>query len=361
MYEEARQPDPVVYIPGPLSSFYAEDGTIPLTLTMEKNPVNNRTKRPFAPGCCIALLVLVLAVSAVLAAPASAQGPAAANSTVQAQPAVAYLGVYVVDFRRFSVEEGTVDTSFYLNIRSDTNLSLNDFELMNGQISSVSVTADTPGEKNYRIYAVLSTDPDLRRFPFDNHTLPIIFEPKTLDEKQLVIAVDRNQTGIYAGADMPGWELSGASQEVTNQSYAPDEAPYSRAVFSFAIVRDTASTFLKFFLPIGLIVLVSLASLTMKVTSRLGLNASMFLAAVLIHWRISDANPMVAYATFLDLFMIITYATLVMVLVSGILILVYNEQKDDARVNLVSRWSLRLIPAASAVMYALLFLSLLKW
>ncbi len=63
----------------------------------------------------------------------------------------------------------------------------------------------------------------------------------------------------------------------------------------------------------------------MKVSSRLGLNASMFLAAVLIHWRVAAAIPLVAYATFLDIFMIITYATLVMVLLSGIHILKYNE------------------------------------
>jgi hypothetical protein len=97
----------------------------------------------------------------------------------------------------------------------------------------------------------------------------------------------------------------------------------------------------------------------MKVSSRLGLNASMFLAAVLIHWRVADAIPLVAYATFLDIFMIIMYATLVMVLVSGILILRYNEAKDTARVEQISRWSLRIIPALSLAMYCLLFLSLM--
>jgi hypothetical protein len=60
----------------------------------------------------------------------------------------------------------------------------------------------------------------------------------------------------------------------------------------------------------------------------------MFLAAVLIHWRVADTIPMVAYVTFLDLFMIITYAMLV--LVSGILILRFTEAKDQERV-LVSR------------------------
>jgi hypothetical protein len=101
-----------------------------------------------------------------------------------------------------------------------------------------------------------------------------------------------------------------------------------------------------------LIIIVSLSSLVMKVSSRLGLNASMFLAAVLIHWRVADEIPLVAYATFLDFFMIITYGTLVMVLVSGILIMKFTELKDEARVDLVYRWSIRIIPALAIVLYA---------
>ncbi len=159
---------------------------------------------------------------------------------------------------------------------------------------------------------------------------------------------------------MPGWELTGTSSLVTNKTYVAGEVPYSRAVFNFGIRRDDASTILKFFLPIMLIIIVSLSSLMMKVSSRLGLNASMFLAAVLIHWRIADEIPLVAYATFLDFFMIITYATLVMVLVSGILILKHTESKDTAGVERVSRWSVRIIPTISIVLYFFLFLTLVR-
>jgi hypothetical protein len=294
-----------------------------------------------------------------MASPAAAGDMAnASDRPLITSPIITYIGVYVVDFSRFSVEEGTVETTFYLNIRSDTNASVNDFEFMNGRVTSLDVISDTPREKNYRVYAVMTVDPDLRHFPFDNHTLPILIEPKTLDENQLLIMIDQDQTGLDEDAKIPGWTFTGASTSLTNRSYAADEVPYSRAVFSYGIIRDSASTILKFFLPIGLIVLVSLASLLMKVSSRLGLNASMFLAAVLIHWRVADAIPLVAYATFLDIFMIITYATLVMVLVSGILIMRYNESRDPARVDKIAHWSLRIVPAVSVVMYCLLFLSL---
>jgi hypothetical protein len=58
--------------------------------------------------------------------------------------------------------------------------------------------------------------------------------------------------------------------------------------------------------------------------------------------------------------MIITYATLVMVLVSGILIIKFTEEKDTARVELVNRWSIRIIPPLSIVLYSLLFLTLMR-
>ncbi|MCX6683515.1 MAG: hypothetical protein NTZ37_02115 [Methanoregula sp.] len=302
------------------------------------------------------LLLIALAVSLV-AVPVSAED--SLNSSALHEPAVVHIGVYVVNFNRFSVEEGRVEANFYVNLKSDTPVSINDFEIMNGQITSVDTIIDTPHEKEYRIIAALTVDPDLRRYPFDRHTLPIRIEPKFKNEQGMVLVIDPAESGLDPEADLPGWGFTGTSSAVTNKSYAMDENPYSRAVFNYGIGRDRASTVLKFFLPIMLIIIVSLSSLVMKVTSRLGLNASMFLAAVLIHWRIADAIPLVAYATFLDFFMIITYATLVMVLVSGILIIKFTEGKDTARVDQVYRWSIRIVPVLSIVLYSLLFLTLM--
>jgi hypothetical protein len=202
-------------------------------------------------------------------------------------------------------------------------------------------------------------DPDFRLYPFDRHVLALRIEPKTKDAKSLVFVVDENRSGLDPDANLPGWAYSTTSSRIEDHSYDPDELPFSQAVFDFNIRRDTASTVLKFFLPIMLIIIVSLSSLAMKVSSRLGLNASMFLAAVLIHWRVADAIPLVAYATFLDFFMITTYATLVMVLVSGILIMKFTETKDVVRTDLVYHWSVRIIPPLSIMLYTILFIAIL--
>ncbi len=181
-------------------------------------------------------------------------------------------------------------------------------------------------------------------------------ESKTRDAGSFRFVIDRNATGLDPESDLPGWEYGTTGSGVNLHTYDGEEIPYSRAVFTTAIKRDTVSTILKFFLPILLIVIVSLSSLMMKVTPRLGLNASMFLAAVLIHWRVADAIPLVAYATFLDIFMIITYGTLVMVLVSGILIMKFAEMKDTAKVALVYSWSVRIIPPLSIILYIILII-----
>lgn len=270
------------------------------------------------------------------------------------------VGIYVVDFNRVDVGAGTVGVDFYLNLKSDNPVSMNDIELMNGVITSVTTVRDTPREKEYRIIAVLTVEPDLSHYPFDRHMLPIRIEPKIKNEQEMILATDPANSGLDPEADLPGWTLTGTGSSVTNMSYVTDEVPFSRIVFTYGVVRDATSTILKFFLPIMLIIIVSLTSLMMRISSRLGLNASMFLAAVLIHWRVADAIPLVNYATFLDLFMIITYATLVMVLISGILVLKFTEVKDTARIEQVNYWSIRIIPVISIIAYFLLFLTLMK-
>ena len=307
---------------------------------------------------CLLLTAIALALIAVpaYAATVTITGPQV-NIT---SPQVVKVGVYVMDFKSFSVAEGSVQGNFYLSLKSDAPISINDVEIINGHATSVDTITDTPNEKYYRIFASMDADPDLRLYPFDRHALPIEIEPKTMDTGGMVFVINQNQSGLDAEADLPGWQYGTANSLVENHSYGAGETPYSRAVFITGIRRDTASTVLKFFLPIMLIIIVSLSSLLMKVSSRLGLNASMFLAAVLIHWRVADAIPLVAYATFLDFFMIITYTTLVMVLVSGILIMKYNEIKDTVSVERVHRWSIRFIPPFSIVLYALLFIAFLR-
>ncbi len=304
-------------------------------------------------------LLLIVIVIAVITLPAQADmaqnWSSIRNETAQQ---VVDVGVYVVDLNNFNVADGTFGTNFYLTLSSGSPVSIDDFDIVNGHATSVNTLLDTPNEKSYRIFASMTADPDLHRYPFDRHTLPIEIEPKIKDESSMVLVVHRNSTGLEPEVDLPGWQLTGGKSVITSKLYDAEAIPYSRAIFSYDARRDTTSIVLKFFLPILLLLIVSLSSLMIKGPSRLAVNASMFIVAVFVHWRISDAIPLVAYATFLDLFMLITYFTMVMVLMSGILIIKFTESIEPERVRKVDYWSIRLIPTVSIFSFFLLFLTL---
>jgi hypothetical protein len=290
---------------------------------------------------------------------ATAGVTAVSVSNLSAGPQVISIGTYVLDITNYDARSGTFEINYFGTLTSDRPINMNDFETMNGVADKMVLFSDTPTRKYFRISGSMHTDPDFHRYPFDRHTLPVIIEPRVRNTSEIIFVIDRKTTGFDPLTTFPGWEIGKSRAYVMNNTYGDEEIPFSRAVFSYDISRDSFSTFLKFFIPVMLIILISLSSLLMKVTSRLGLNASMFLAAVLIHWRIADAMPNVSYPTFLDYFMILTYATLMMVLVSGILTIYFSEAKDPVRIEQVNRWSIRIIPALSISLYAVLFLTLL--
>jgi hypothetical protein len=60
-------------------------------------------------------LPLVLLTLALIVVPASAED--LVNASAFHEPAVVHIGVYGVNFNRFSVEEGTVETNFYVTLK----------------------------------------------------------------------------------------------------------------------------------------------------------------------------------------------------------------------------------------------------
>ena len=112
------------------------------TFSSGLQPAKNRDNRVLR-----GLLFIVLAI-VLLAVPAYAGNGVNASAQPDATvPAVVHIGVYVVDFNQFSIEEGTYETNFYLDLTSNANVSLDDFEFMNGQVSSVETITDTPRKR----------------------------------------------------------------------------------------------------------------------------------------------------------------------------------------------------------------------
>lgn len=277
-----------------------------------------------------------------------------------AKPAKVYVGVYVLNLGKFELATGAYTVDFYLSMRSEEPVEMGDFEFMNGRAATVDKLIDTPTEKFYRIQANLSQNLDLRRYPFDEHLLTIEIEDKRRTVNELVYVVDKQNCGVDPGVIVVGWRLAGWEAKVLTHDYEIYGETYSRFVFGLRIQRVILNAVIKSFLPIACMVLVGFLSLLLtpdKVTTRLSLNISTLLGAVMFHVNLTASIPPVGYLTLADRIMIVTYVILVLILLSGVAILRWAEKEEKKALALrVYHQALGFVPPLSAILYLAVFL-----
>lgn len=293
-----------------------------------------------APAAIFILLFLVLSY------------PAAAQEV--------HVGVYVLNVGKFEVNTGTYTVDFYLDFKCSSECSPEKFEFTNGRAASIDKLIDTPTEKFYRIQASLSQNIDLRQYPFDKHSLTIELEDKEKPIAEQHYIPDNSSSGIDPSVIIVGWHLDWWNATTAEHRYEPYDETFSRYIFSIEISRVPLTSFLKSFLPVFFMVFVGLLSLLLradKVTTRLTLNISTLLAAVMFHVNLTSTIPPVGYLTFADKFMITTYIILILILFSGILLMRHTDLKEEAHAARIYKYSLYLVPAIAFFSYVFLFFS----
>lgn len=270
------------------------------------------------------------------------------------------VGVYALNVGKFDVSSGSYTVDFYLSLRCDSECDPDNFEFMNGRATSIEKLIDEPNQKFYRIQASLSENIDLKSYPFDSHGLPIVIEDKKNPKEKLVYVLDNESCGIDPAVTLVGWDLAGWSGKVEDHDYLPYNETYSRFTFSIGIKRIFLAAILKTFLPVIFIVIVGLLALLIeerdKLWTRIGINTSALIAAVMFHLNVTSSIPPVGYLTFADKFMILTYVSLVLCLLSSILMMMHAKAGDEKLEKKIYKWTLYGIPVFTFAGYALLFL-----
>ncbi|MCX8175540.1 MAG: hypothetical protein N3E51_05035 [Candidatus Micrarchaeota archaeon] len=278
-----------------------------------------------------------------------------------ANQSAVHVGIYILNIGKFDVSTGSYTVDFYLSMRCEQECDPSSFEFMNGRATSLDKIIDEPNEKFYRIQAALSENIDLKEYPFDRHELPIVIEDKRNPKSSIVYVPDEKSSGIDPSVTLDGWELDGWNFRAEDHFYAPYNETYSRFVFNIGIKRIFLASVLKTFLPVIFIVIVGLLALLIeerdKLWTRIGINTSALIAAVMFHLNVASSIPPVGYLTFADKFMIVTYVVLVLSLLSSILMMMHAKAGEERLEKQIYRWSLYGIPAFAAIGYALLFLA----
>lgn len=269
------------------------------------------------------------------------------------------ISIYVLNLGKFDISTGGFTADFYLLLKCPESCNSSNFEFMNGRASSFEKIIDGEREKFYRIQANLNSQVDLKRFPFDSQTMEIIIEDKAATIDEIVYRANREESGIDNGVVFTGWNIDGWESEVNEHYYPPYDERYSQYIFSIHISRIYFNSFLKTFLPVIFIVLVTLFSYVIdpdKISQRLGVAGSSLVAAVMFHVAITNQIPPVGYLTFADKFMMLTYFVLLATFFLNILMLELQELKKLDLVEKIHRRTEYSIPVIVPLLYAGLFL-----
>ena len=271
------------------------------------------------------------------------------------------VGLYILNLGKFDISTGSFTADFYVSMKCEDTCS--DFEFVNGRASSVDKITDEPNEKFYRIQAALNSPVDLKAFPFDSQKMQIILEDKANTIDKLVYVPDNEQSGIDDSIAFTGWNIDGWTTEVKEHYYKPYDETYSQYIFNVDISRIAFNSFLKTFLPVFFIMMVTMFSVVLdpdKITTRLGMAGSSLVAAVMFHIAISSQIPPVGYLTLADKFMVLTYFILLVTFILNVIMLELHETKQEAKLMKMHRLSefsmLGIVPLIYVIFFVFAFI-----
>ncbi|MBS3088972.1 hypothetical protein J4402_04320 [Candidatus Pacearchaeota archaeon] len=269
------------------------------------------------------------------------------------------IGLYLLNLGKFDIATGAFTADFYLSLKCGGICPSQDFEFMNGRASSFEKIIDEPNEKFYRIQANLVSPIDLKKFPFDNQKMEIIIEDKKKTINELVYVSDMKETGFDESINFVGWNIDEWGVSIREHRYETYNETYSQYVFEIPISRITINSVFKTFLPITFIILVMLSSFILdpdKITTRLAMVGSALVASVMFHVSLANQLPPVGYLTFIDKFMVLSYFVILLSFVFNVFLLELHEQKKDALVKKLHKYTEFTMFLLVPLLYLILFL-----
>jgi hypothetical protein len=147
--------------------------------------------------------------------------------------------------------------------------------------------------------------------------------------------------------------------EIIDQYYEAWDLHYDRYVFSTTLTKPALAGWLKGLLPaifIALSCLFGLFITTKNIINRVSVVTSALIASVLYHINFTSRIPPIGYLTFGDMFMIINYVVILIMLALTIWILRLNDEARIASINKVEIVVIPLLWLALHILNAILTL-----
>jgi ABC-type branched-subunit amino acid transport system substrate-binding protein len=259
---------------------------------------------------------------------------------------VVYAGIEWYRVDQVNAKDLSFDAEFFLWLNWSGDVDISSVQFLNevpgkgyriemGSATVPSAYAGGPAVKwvSYRYKGTFLHPYDLHQFPFDRQELPLLLAHKNLNANKIQLISDRSfisgnpvreiypQEWRYLGRDDYGSTFRYASA-FGNPTYLPGEtqAPFSVYTSSLKIRRLLFPYLVTLFLPMAILIFVSLLSLLIpkeQFSTRNSLIMSSLLGMLVYHMAQARALPQVGYLMKADLYFVVSYVLLA-ILVLGI-------------------------------------------
>jgi hypothetical protein len=227
----------------------------------------------------------------------------------------------------------------------------------------LSISEEGVIEYEERFSMTMASEMELRQFPFDTQILPINLLIGGGSEEFVRLEVSEYSPGLIR---LPEWNITDESFshqiEKGIRPYGVEDSPlFSRAVFAIEIQRRWGFYFWRIILPLLIITTVSWSVLWMKneaLGSRLTVSFTALLTVVAFNFIVSDTLPRIAYLTFLDSLITLTYVWLALTIIQSVIIcrrVGATSAENTEKSASISRWIIPLTYYLACLVVVYLF------
>ena len=278
------------------------------------------------------LLALVAGLGLLAsAAPAQASAPVATERSANQAPSEARVSVIVTSLSKLSLDEGVFHAIFYLGITCIDECAAEDWDLVNANEYTSELTAEEGPTTWWRVSGTFVFQPNLRLFPFDTQTLPIIIEHEDLTMEELIFVPDQQTSEVSSLIGVPGWLIEPFTLTTSEHFFIGFGETYSSLTFGLPVSRSTVASITKYYIPLVIFIILGVATLFLgRNDIQLRTAGTALVGLTIFYLFTSGGVGAVGYLTVWDISVIAGYIALGLVLLCGIIgAYLFHEHRFD--------------------------------
>nr|5OSA_A Chain A, Proton-gated ion channel,Gamma-aminobutyric acid receptor subunit alpha-1,Gamma-aminobutyric acid receptor subunit alpha-1 [synthetic construct]5OSA_B Chain B, Proton-gated ion channel,Gamma-aminobutyric acid receptor subunit alpha-1,Gamma-aminobutyric acid receptor subunit alpha-1 [synthetic construct]5OSA_C Chain C, Proton-gated ion channel,Gamma-aminobutyric acid receptor subunit alpha-1,Gamma-aminobutyric acid receptor subunit alpha-1 [synthetic construct]5OSA_D Chain D, Proton-g len=178
-------------------------------------------------------------------------------------------------------------------------------------VVDISVSPDGTVQYLERFSARVLSPLDFRRYPFDSQTLHIYLIVRSVDTRNIVLAVDLEKVGKNDDVFLTGWDIESFTAVVKPANFALEDRLESKLDYQLRISRQYGYFVIQTYLPCIMTVILSQVSFWLNresVPARTVFVVTTVLTMTTLSISARNSLPKVAYATAMDWFIAVCYA-----------------------------------------------------